>query len=415
MFQPFSFFIGLRYTKAKRRNNFISFISLVSMLGITLGVMALITVLSVMNGFEKEVRARILGMVSHITIMEYDEPLHNWQKLAQQVRQNKHVLGVAPYSEGQVMLVNGEKVTGAMIRGVLPEEEPKVDKIAKSMIVGKLKSLHSGEYGIVLGSELASYLRATIGQKITVVTSQANITPVGMIPRFKQFVVVGIYEIGMYEYDRSMAVIHLDDASKLFRQKGGVTGVRVKLDNMFNAFRVKKELEKTIDLRYWVVDWTKKHANYFRAVKTEKTVMFIILLLIVAVAAFNIVSTLVMMVTDKLADIAILRTLGASPGQIMQVFLVQGILIGLIGTFIGAVLGVILSLNIETIVPAIEHLFNTQFLPADLYYISEVPSDMHISDVIKIVTVSISISILATLYPAYRASRVQPAEALRYE
>ncbi len=415
MFQPFSFFIGLRYTKAKRRNNFISFISLVSMLGITLGVMALITVLSVMNGFEKEVRARILGMVSHITIMEYDEPLHNWQKLAQQVRQNKHVLGVAPYSEGQVMLVNSEKVTGAMIRGVLPEEEPKVDKIAKSMIVGKLKSLHSGEYGIVLGSELASYLRATIGQKITVVTSQANITPVGMIPRFKQFVVVGIYEIGMYEYDRSMAVIHLDDASKLFRQKGGVTGVRVKLDNMFNAFRVKKELEKTIDLRYWVVDWTKKHANYFRAVKTEKTVMFIILLLIVAVAAFNIVSTLVMMVTDKLADIAILRTLGASPGQIMQVFLVQGILIGLIGTFIGAVLGVILSLNIETIVPAIEHLFNTQFLPADLYYISEVPSDMHISDVIKIVTVSISISILATLYPAYRASRVQPAEALRYE
>jgi len=415
MFQPFTLFIGMRYTKAKRRNNFISFISLVSMLGIALGVMALITVLSVMNGFEKEVKARILGMVSHITITDFDGPVQDWQSLANKISANNHVKGIAPYTEGQVMMVNGEKVTGALIRGVIPTEEPKVDEIDTSMKEGELVDLKPGEYGIVLGKELAHFLRLSVGEKVTVVTPQANMTPVGMIPRLKQFTVTGIYEVGMYEYDRTMAIIHIQDAGKLFRQDGGVTGVRLKLDNLFNSRLVKSELEKVVSINYWIGDWTRKHTNYFRAVKTEKAVMFIILMLIVAVAAFNIVSTLVMMVTDKLSDIAILRTLGASPNQIMQIFLVQGVMIGVVGTIIGVVLGVTLSLNIETIISAIEKAFNTQFLPPDLYYISSVPSDMHIDDVFKIMTISIVISIVATLYPAYRASRVQPAEALRYE
>lgn len=415
MFQPFTLFVGVRYTKAKRRNNFISFISLVSMMGIALGVMALITVLSVMNGFEKEVRGRILSMVSHVTITDYQGPMANYEGVSDIAKDNPHVIGVAPYTEGQVMLINGDKVTGALIRGVVPKEEPKVDELDQKMKEGELVDLKSGEYGIVLGSELARFLRISVDEKVTVVTPQANITPVGMIPRIKRFTVVGIYEVGMYEYDRTMAIIHIDDAGKLFRHKGKVTGVRLKLDDLFNSTVVKSQLEKAIDIQYWITDWTKKHANYFKAVKTEKAVMFIILMLIVAVAAFNIVSTLVMMVTDKLPDIAILRTLGASPNQIMQIFLVQGVMIGVIGTIIGVLLGVSLSLNIETIVPALEHLFNTQFLPPELYYISTVPSDMHQDDVLNIMFISIAISIVATLYPAYKASRVEPAEALRYE
>ncbi len=415
MFQPFTLFVGVRYTKAKRRNNFISFISLVSMMGIALGVMALITVLSVMNGFEKEVRDRILSMVSHVTITNYQGPIKYWEGLADIASDNKHVIGVAPYTEGQVMLVNGDKVTGALIRGIVPTEEPKVSEIDQSMKIGELVDLKKGDYGIVLGHELARFLRISVGEKVTVVTPQANITPVGMIPRIKRFTVKGIYEIGMYEYDRTMAIIHINDAGKLFRHKDKVTGVRLKLDDLFNSRLVKSQLEQKIDIQYWISDWTKKHANYFKAVKTEKAVMFIILMLIIAVAAFNIVSTLVMMVTDKLSDIAILRTLGASPNQIMQIFLVQGVMIGIIGTIIGVLLGVTLSLNIDTIVPAIEQLFNTQFLPAELYYISSVPSDLKQQDVIKITFISLAISIIATLYPAYRASRVDPAEALRYE
>lgn len=416
MFQPVDLFIGLRYTRAKRRNHFISFISLISTVGIALGVTALITVLSVMNGFEKEVRERILGMASHATISTWNGRLPDWPRIADTADQNPQVVGSAPYVEGQVMLVNGSQVTGALIRGVLPEREPQVSEVGQKMVQGRIEDLAAGEFGIVLGEDLANFLSARVGDRVTVITPEANSTPVGVMPRLKRFRVVGVYRVGMYEYDRTMAFLHLQDAAKLLRLGDNeVTGVRLKLEDMFRARQVAQELANIIGSSFWVSDWTRKHSNYFRAVRTEKTVMFVILTLIVAVAAFNIVSTLVMMVTDKQSDIAILRTLGASPGAIMRVFLVQGTLIGVIGTVLGVIFGVTLSLNVETLVPAIEQMLGTKFLAADIYYISDLPSELHQSDVVRITLLSLVLSVLATLYPAWRASRTDPAEALRYE
>ncbi|VAW87287.1 Lipoprotein releasing system transmembrane protein LolC/LolE [hydrothermal vent metagenome] len=415
MFRPLEIFIGLRYTRAKRRNHFISFISLISMLGIALGVAVLITVISVMNGFEKELRERILGVVSHATVQAVGKPLQEWQQVGDLVRQYDGVTGVAPFIHAEGMLSQGAIVSGTLIRGILPSKEGEVSQLGDKMLAGKLDNLQAGEFGIILGKDLALSMRAGMGDKITLITPQASVTAVGILPRLKRFTVVGVFEIGMYEYDSALALLHIEDASRLFRLDGGVTGVRIKMDDMFAAPQLTRQLLNELPMGYSASDWTRQHANFFRAVQMEKTVMFVILFLIVAVAAFNIVSTLVMMVTDKESDIAILRTLGASPASIMGIFIVQGALIGVIGTLLGTAGGVLLALNVETLVPAIEELFSMQFLAADVYYISDLPSDMRIADVIQISSVSLIISLIATLYPAWRASRTQPAEALRYE
>jgi len=415
MFKPLEIFIGLRYTRAKRRNHFISFISLISMLGIALGVTVLITVISVMNGFEKELRERILGVVSHATVQAVGKPLQNWAEVGESLRDYEGVTGIAPYIQAEGMLSQGAVVNGTLIRGVLPSQEGEVSKLGDKMLAGKLDNLQPGEFGIILGKDLALAMRAGMGDKVTLITPQASVTAVGILPRLKRFTVVGVFEIGMYEYDSALALLHLEDASRLFRLEGGVTGIRIKMDDMFAAPQLSRQLINELPLGYSASDWTRQHANFFRAVQMEKTVMFVILFLIVAVAAFNIVSTLVMMVTDKESDIAILRTLGTSPASIMGIFIVQGTLIGVIGTLLGTVGGVALALNVETLVPAIEKLFSIQFLAADVYYISDLPSDMRIADVIAISSTSLVISLIATLYPAWRASRTQPAEALRYE
>ncbi len=415
MFRPLEIFIGLRYTRAKRRNHFISFISLISMLGVALGVAVLITVISVMNGFEKELRERILGVVSHATVQAVGKPLQEWQQVGDLIRQYDGVTGVAPFIRAEGMLSQGAIVSGTLIRGILPSKEGEVSQLGDKMLAGKLENLQAGEFGIILGKDLALSMRVGMGDKVTLITPQASVTAVGVLPRLKRFTVVGIFEIGMHEYDSALALLHIEDASRLFRLDGGVTGVRIKMDDMFEAPKLTRQLLNELPMGYSASDWTRQHANFFRAVQMEKTVMFVILFLIVAVAAFNIVSTLVMMVTDKESDIAILRTLGASPASIMGIFIVQGALIGVIGTLLGTVGGVALALNVETLVPAIEELFSIQFLAADVYYISDLPSDMRIADVIQISSVSLIISLIATLYPAWRASRTQPAEALRYE
>jgi lipoprotein-releasing system permease protein len=412
---PLEVFVGLRYTRAKRRNHFISFISLISMFGIALGVMALIVVLSVMNGFENELRGRILGMVSHVTVSSFRGPLQEWQALREQTLAHPNVTGGAPYTEAEAMISNLSSVSGALVRGIDPQHEIEVSEIHRHMEFGALDDLVGGEYGIVLGSGLANSLDVVPGDRVTMVTPQATASPMGFLPRLRRFKVVGIFEIGVYEYDRSSALIHYQDASKLFRMDGGVSGIRLKLDDLDLAPLVRQDLKQSIGLQYWVSDWTLRHSNYFKAVRTEKTVMFIILSLIVAVAAFNIVSTLVMVVTDKQADIAILRTLGMSPLSIMWVFMVQGTLIGLIGTLIGLVSGVALASHIDVIVPALEQFFQTQFLPRGVYPITDLPAEMKQSDIVRITLLSFGVSVIATLYPALRASKTRPAEALSYE
>jgi lipoprotein-releasing system permease protein len=415
MKMPLEIFVGLRYTRAKRRNHFISFISLISMLGIALGVMALIVVLSVMNGFEKELRGRILGMVSHVTVTSFRGPMQEWEALREQALEHSSVIGAAPYTEAEAMVSNRSSVSGALVRGIDPGLESGVSEIHQNMKFGALEDLVAGEYGIVLGSGLANTLDVVPGDRITMVTPQANSSPMGFLPRLRRFRVVGIFEIGVYEYDRSSALVHYEDASRLFRLDGGVSGLRLKLDDLDLAPLVRNDLKQNIGLQYWVSDWTLRHSNYFKAVRTEKTVMFIILSLIVAVAAFNIVSTLVMVVTDKQSDIAILRTLGMSPTSIMWVFMVQGTLIGLVGMLFGLASGIAVASHIETIIPALEQFFQTQFLPRGVYPITELPSEMKQSDLIRISLLSFGISIVATLYPAWRASRTRPAEALSYE
>ena len=386
-----------------------------SMLGIALGVTALITVLSVMNGFEKELRDRILGMASHATVTTYAGKLPEWEQLSERLAGNDRIVAMAPYVRGESMLSMGDRVSGALLRGVLPEMEGGVSDVVSHINGGDLSLLEEGKYGIILGSELAIALAAGIGDAITVVSPQVTIGPTGILPRLRRFTVAGIFEVGMYEYDRGVALVHIKDAAKLFRLDDNVTGLRLKLDEIFDAPLIARDLSSELSRDYRVEDWTRQHANFFRAVKTEKRVMFIILTLIVAVAAFNIVSTLVMVVTDKRADIAILRTLGASPRSIMIIFIIQGIVIGAMGTAMGVLGGVGLALNVETVVPAIEGFFNVEFLAADVYYISDVPSELHWNDVWIMAMVSLGLSLLATLYPAWRAARTHPAEALRYE
>ena len=412
---PYELLVGLRYTHAKRRNHFISFISIVSMVGIALGVMALIVVLSVMNGFQQELRTRILGVAAHLEISGASERLHDWRAVLAQARQNPEVLSGAPYVNGQGMLTNGDQVRGTVVRGVLPEFENQVADFATYMKVGKLADLKSGEFGIILGGELARLLGVVRGDKVTLLTPQGNITPAGVMPRIKQFTVVGIFEAGMFEYDSGLALIHLQDAQKLLRLGEAVSGVRLKLVELFRAPFVTRDLAKTLTGDYYLSDWTRSHSNFFRAVAIEKRMMFLMLLLIVAVAAFNLVSTLVMAVTDKQSDIAILRTLGAKPGSIMKIFMVQGSIIGVSGTILGVVSGVLLALNLETVVPIIERSLGMDLFPAEVYYINELPSKLVWGDVGVIGSVSLVLSLLATIYPSWRASRTNPAEALRYE
>jgi lipoprotein-releasing system permease protein len=416
MYQPFELFVGLRYTRAKRRNHFISFISMTSMLGIALGVTALITVMSVMNGFEKEVRDRILDMVSHLTVTHYENRMENWPKAAAVVREHPQVVGAAPYVEAQGMLINGQNVNGSLIRGVLPGMEGEVSRVAAHMDEGNWQDLKPGEFGIVLGRDLARILDVEVGNKVTLVTPSANISPAGVMPRLKRFTVVGTFYVGMYEYDSTLALMHMNDAQKLFRLGDKVTGVRVQLKDLFMAPQLRRELQNDDRLiGYWLRDWGSYHANWFRAVKIEKRMIFLLLTLIIAVAAFNIVSTLVMLVTDKESDIAILRTLGSSPRSILGVFMIQGTLIGVIGTLLGIIGGVSLASNLGVVVPFIEQLFGFRVLDPTVYYISEMPSELHWSDVSTIALVSFVLGIVSTIYPAWRASRTQPAEALRYE
>ncbi len=415
MFNPLELFIGLRYTRARRRNQFVSFISLSSMLGIALGVTALITVLSVMNGFEKELRERILGMVAHATVTDAGGRLGDWHSVSGKVLEHPRVTGAAPFVHGEVMISRGGEVSGTMIRGIVPDREREVSRVMDHVASGSAAALQSGAYRIVLGSALARMLGVGVGDMVTVVTPEARATVAGIVPRIKRFEVAGTFHIGMYEYDRGLALIHMDDAATILRMNDDVSGLRLQFDELMAAPRLGRELALTLDGAYQVRDWTREHANFFRAVQTEKTVMFVILTLIIAVAAFNIVSTLVMVVNEKRADIAILRTLGASPGTVMRVFIIQGAVIGVFGTLLGTAGGILLALNVETIVPAIENMLGQQFLPADVYYISDLPSDLQTRDVLRISSVALALSLVATIYPAWRASRTEPAEALRYE
>ncbi|MDG4868090.1 lipoprotein-releasing ABC transporter permease subunit [Guyparkeria sp. 1SP6A2] len=415
MRRTFEWMIGLRYTRAKRRNRFVSFISATSIIGITLGVTALIVVISVMNGFQDELRERILGMTAHVTLAERDGTLSDWREVAERVGADPAVQAVAPYVQAEGMLSSPPEVSGAIVRGIQPDLEAPVTDIGAHMQEGALEALRGGEFGIVLGSALARSLGVSMGDSLMLISADVAVTPVGGMLRQRKFTVVGLFEVGMYEYDRGTAMIHLDDARALFRTGGRVSGLRLKLDDIFAAPAVARDLNQQLGYPYRAQDWTQTNSNFFRAIQIERTVMFIILSLIVAVAAFNIVSTLVMLVTDKQGDIAILRTLGASPGSIMMIFIITGVFIGLIGTAVGVGIGVLIAENIDVIVPWIENVAGTQFMPADVYYISEVPSRLDWADVGLIGLMAFALSFLATLYPAWRASRVQPAEALRYE
>ncbi|HYL89837.1 MAG TPA: lipoprotein-releasing ABC transporter permease subunit [Burkholderiales bacterium] len=411
--------VGLRYTRARRRNRFISINSLVSMIGIAVGVWALIVVLSVMNGFQKEVRERILGVASHVQITSEGNRLANWPAIAKVASQQPHVLAAAPFVQAQAMLSAGQAVRGALIRGILPAEEDQVADFSSHMRIGRLDALKPGEYGVILGVDLARALMVLPNDKVALIAPQGLVTPAGVIPRLKQFTVVGIFEAGIADADAGLALVHMKDAQTLYQLGDDVTGVRLKLDDLFIANtvarRISQPLANATSQDIYATDWTRTHANFFRAVAIEKRMMFLILALIVLVAAINIISTLVVAVKDKQADIAILRTLGARPGSVMQIFVVQGMIIGVIGTLIGVVVGIVTALNIDVIVPVIENALGFRFLSKDVYLISELPSDLQSADVIAITLMALALSFVATLYPSWSAARTNPAEALRYE
>jgi lipoprotein-releasing system permease protein len=415
---PYELQIGWRYTRAGRagrRNRFISFISGVSMLGIALGVGALIIVLSVMNGFQKEVQDRMLSVIPHIEVLEpQGNALPDWQATAAQARTNPEVIGAAPFIASQALVARGEDMRGAVIRGISPQEEPSVTDLAAALKDTTLKRLVPGQWDVVLGIELARALGVREGDKVTLIVPGGQVTPAGIVPRLRQFTVVGTFDSGHYEYDSGLAWIHIDDAARLFRVEGP-TGVQLRLRDLHRAREVAAQLGDTLGPSVVVRDWTRTNRNWFAAVQVEKRLMFIILTLIVAVAAFNLVSTLVMTVTDKRADIAILRTLGATPRSVMSIFMVQGALSGVIGTLAGVGGGLLIAFNVDIIVPFIERLLHVSFLPSSVYLISKMPSDPQSGDIVPIAVISLVLSFLATLYPSWRASRVQPAEALRYE
>ncbi|MBF0265555.1 MAG: lipoprotein-releasing ABC transporter permease subunit [Gammaproteobacteria bacterium] len=415
MFKPLSAFIGLRYTKAKRRSQFVSFITFSSFIGIAIGVWALITVLSVMNGFQQEIRDRVLGMTAHATINALNGHLSNWQAIKDEIKEESKVIAIAPYIMREGMLLNGQNVQGVGVRGVKIEYEKTVADVYQKMILGDYDDLEKQSFGILLGKYLANNLDVTVGDKVTLVIPSLNVTPAGVVPRMKRFTVMGIFNVGHNQYDSQMAIIRLTDAQKLFKMKQQVTGLRLKFNDLYEAPKISREIAHGLPGFYQVVDWTQYHANLFRAIRIEKNMMFIILSLIVAVAAFNIVSTLVIVVNDKNSDIAILRTIGASTGQIMRIFIFQGTIIGVVGTILGVISGILTASNINVIVPFIERSLGIQFLSADVYLITELPSQLIVSDVVTITITAFLLTILATLFPAWRASRVKPAQALRHE
>ena len=415
---PYEVRIGLRYTRAgrraRRRNTFISFTSAVSVVGIAIGVWALIVVLSVMNGFTKEVRERMLAVLSHVEVSSYSGTIPDWQHVAQQAKANPEVIAAAAYVNAQAMLTRDDVVRGALIRGIDPAAEPSVSDIASKLPRGRITDLADGEFGIVLGLELARALAVAPGDKVTMIAPQGNVTPAGVVPRLKQFRVVGIFESGHYEFDSALALIHIGDAERMFRIDGP-SGVRLKLADALQAPQVAADLARTLDPGLTVRDWSRQNRTYFAAVQTEKRMMFFILLVIVLVGAFSLVSTLVMTVTEKQSDIAILRTLGASPRSILAVFVVQGAIIGVLGVALGVGVGLATAFNIDVIVPAIERLIGAPVLPPDIYFLRALPSDPRASDIVPITIVSLVLSLVATLYPSWRASRTRPAEALRYD
>ena len=407
--------IGRRYLRSSRGNRFVSFISTISMAGVAIGVAVLIVVLSVMNGFEREVRDRILSLTAHATISALGSRMGDWQDAAARIRDNPAVLGAAPFIEDQALLIPGDKSSGALVTGVLPEDEQQVTIISSKVTAGSFAAMKPGEYGIVLGEELAKALGVGMGERVRIVTSLRTITPVGVMPRMRTFKVVGLFRAGMYEYDRNLAYVHLADAALLYRMGEDVTGLRLRLADMFAAPRVVRELAVALGGGYYVDDWSRKHATFFRSIQLTKSALFVILLLVVAVAAFNIVSTLVMVVKDKQADIAILRTVGAAPRSILSIFVTQGVAIGVIGTLSGVLLGVLISVNLEALIHGLEAVLGLHFLDAKVYFITDLPARVEWSDVLQISLTAFGLCCLSTLYPSWRAARTQPAQSLRHE
>ncbi|MDH3588893.1 MAG: lipoprotein-releasing ABC transporter permease subunit [Gammaproteobacteria bacterium] len=415
MSRMYEWFVGTRYVRPRARTGFVSFISAISMLGIAIGVAVLIIVLSVMNGFEQELRERILALASHATITGFDDTLPHWRAVQKHAMENERVVAVAPFIEGEGMLVNGEQLSGVLVRGMEPEAESDVSALAGLMREGSPAALESGSYRVLIGAALASALRVSVGDRVILLISKANVTPAGIMPRMRRFTVAGIFEAGMHEFDRGLAFVHLDDAAKLFRLGDSVSGVRLRLDDMFAAPKLVTQIAREMGGGVFVSDWTRKHANFFRSIQLTKTVMFVILLLVVGVAAFNIVSTLVMVVKDKQGDIAIMRTLGASPRGIMSIFMIQGTLIGAIGTLGGVLLGIIGALNIETIVRWLERVLRTELVSPEVYFLSDLPARIQSADVTKIALTAFLLAMLSTVFPAWRAARTRPADALRHE
>ncbi len=416
MFKPLSVYIGLRYTRAKRRNHFISFISLTSMLGIALGITVLITVLSVMNGFDYQIKRRIFSMANQVTITTLNQGITNWQALSRKVAATTDVTGVAPFVNGQGMLSNKGVVRAVIINGIAPKSKQNVFELGDKIVAGSLTALKPGNFGIVMGDKLAQYLGLQIGAKVTLFTPQINVSPAAVMPRFKRFTLVGIFHAGTgFEFNTRLAYINIHDAQALYQLGSRITGLRLKLDDLYKAPQVVTRLAAKLTDNFWITDWTQQFGSFFKAIAMEKTMMFLILLLIIAVAVFNLVSTLVMVVTDKQADIAILRTLGASPRFITTVFIIQGLLVGLFGTLLGLIGGVLLATHVTKIFDLIQTYFHIQFLSSSVYYVNYLPSRLQWPDVWHICIAALVMSLVATIYPAWRASRVQPAEALRYE
>ena len=412
---PFEMWIGGRYVRSRSRNSFVSLISAISMLGIAIAVLVLIVVMSVVNGFERELKDRLLAMTAHASIEDVDGSLVDADVLRDVALRNERVTAAAPYIDGKALLVAGKQLSGAELRGIEPELEDTVSGISGVMQDGELGALQAGTFNIVLGIELAEALQVAVGDKVTVTLAQGMVTPAGVIPRTKRFTVSGIYRVGMYEFDRRLGFINIGDAQRLYRKKNAVTGVRLAITEIYAAPEIVREVAREHGALVLVSDWTRRHVNFFRSIQITKSILFVILLMVIAVAAFNIVSTLVMVVRDKQSDIAILRTIGAEQKSILKIFVTQGSIVGFVGTLLGVVGGVLVALNLEAIVGFFEAVFGIKFLAADVYFISDLPSELKYGDVVRIALIALALALVSTLYPAWAASKTAPAEALRYD